>query len=168
MARLLGIRIKNYRALANFALGQVEYGKGEPLPRLVCLIGPNGAGKSTVLDALGFLADALLKGVEAACDKSHRGGFERLRTQGQLGAIEFAVFFEDDDSKRPIVYELAVDLVGAVPVVVRETLRQRQQGKTAGAPYFFLKLEKGKGKVWSGQSVGAPAKQRRFRASKVG
>jgi hypothetical protein len=30
MARLLGIRIKNYRALADFRLGQVEYGKGEP------------------------------------------------------------------------------------------------------------------------------------------
>ena len=45
MARLLGVRIQNYRALFDLRLGQVEYGKGNPLPRLACLIGPNGSGK---------------------------------------------------------------------------------------------------------------------------
>jgi AAA15 family ATPase/GTPase len=87
MARLLGIHIKNYRALADVCLGQVEYSKGIPLPRLACLIGPNGSGKSTVLDAFGFVADCLLEGVEAACDKPWRGGFERLRTQGSKEPI---------------------------------------------------------------------------------
>ena len=89
MARLLGIRIKNYRALADFQLGQVEYAKGDSLPRLTCLIGPNGSGKSTVLDAFGFVADCLLEGVEAACDKPNRGGYDRLHTQGTHGPIEF-------------------------------------------------------------------------------
>lgn len=159
MARLLGIRIKNYRALADFQLGQVKYGEGDALPRLACLIGPNGSGKSTVLDAFGFVADCLLEGVEAACDRSNRGGFDRLHTQGTSGPIEFEIFFEADDSKRPIVYELFVDLVNNVPSVVRETLRQRQQGETRGKPYYFLKLEKGNGKVWVGQSVDIKAER---------
>lgn len=159
MARLLGIRIKNFRALADLSLGQVTYGKGESLPRLVCLIGPNGSGKSTLLDAFGFVADCLLEGVEAACDKPARGGFENLRTQGQPGPIEFELFFEDDDHERPIAYLLHVDLVNGVPAVVKETLRQRQQGETLGKPYHFLKLENGTGKVWAGQSVDARAER---------
>jgi AAA15 family ATPase/GTPase len=132
MASLLGIRIKNYRALADFRLGQVQYGRGEPLPRLACLIGPNGSGKSTVLDAFGFLADCLLEGVEAACDKPHRGGFDRLHTQDSSGPIELEMFFDAGDAARPIVYELFVDLVKNVPSVVKETLRQRQRGETRG------------------------------------
>jgi len=160
MARLLGIRIKNYRALADFRLGQVEYGKGEALPRLVCLIGPNGSGKSTVLDAFGFISDCLLEGVEAACDKSSRGGFDRLRTQGVTGPIEFEIFFDADEPARPIVYELFVDLVNEVPSVVKETLRQRQKGETRGKPYYFLKLENGKGKVWFGESVEGKAQSK--------
>lgn len=160
MARLLGIRIKNYRALADLQLGQVTYAKGDALPRLVCLIGPNGSGKSTLLDAFGFVADCLLEGVEAACDKPARGGFENLRTQGEDGPIEFELFFEDDDAERPIVYLLHVDMVDGVPAVVKETLRQRQQGETLGKPYHFLKLENGSGKVWAGQSVEVKAQSK--------
>jgi predicted ATPase len=157
MARLLGIRIKNFRVLADFRLGQVQYGKGTPLPRLACLIGPNGSGKSTVLDAFGFVADCLLEGVEAACDKPGRGGFDRLRTQGQDGPIEFELFFDAGEPERPIVYEFHVDTINNVPAVVKETLRQRQQGETRGKPYFFLKLAGGQGKVWVGQSVDVKA-----------
>lgn len=161
MARLLGLRVKNFRALADFKLGQTEYAttKDSALPRLTCLIGPNGSGKSSVLDAFGFVADCLLDGVEAACDKPGRGGFDRLRTQGASGPIEFEIFFEDDDPARPIVYQLHVDEFDGIPGVVKETLRQRQQEETRGKPYFFLKLERGKGKVWSGQSVGVKAEK---------
>jgi predicted ATPase len=154
MARLLGIHIKNYRALADVRLGQVQYSKGTPLPRLTCLIGPNGSGKSTLLDAFGFVADCLLDGVEAACDKSWRGGFDRLRTQGASGPISFEIFFEAGDDSRPIVYQLVVDLVDGVPAAVEETCRQRREGETLGKPYYFLKLKRGKGKVWTGQAVG--------------
>ena len=160
MARLLGIRVKNYRTLSDLRLGQVQYAKGTPLPRLTCLIGPNGSGKSTILDAFGFVADCLLEGVEAATDKPSRGGFDRLRTQGADGPIQFELFFEDDDPDRPMVYELHVDLVNGVPAVIKETLRQRQQGETVGKPYYFLKLEKGAGKVWAGQSVETKAQKR--------
>lgn len=154
MARLLGIQIKNYRALANVSLGQVQYGRGTSLPRLTCLIGPNGSGKSTVLDAFGFVADCLLDGVEAACDKPWRGGFDRIKTQGANGPISFEIFFEAGDKSRPIVYQLVVDLVGGVPAAVEETCRQRREGETVGKPYYFLKLKNGKGKVWAGQAVG--------------
>lgn len=154
MASLLGIHIKNYRALADVSLGQVQYSRGTPLPRLTCLIGPNGSGKSTVLDAFGFVADCLLDGVEAACDKPWRGGFDRLRTQGASGPISFEIFFEAGDPSRPIVYQLVVDVVDGVPAAVEETCRQRREGETLGKPYYFLKLNRGKGKVWTGQAVG--------------
>lgn len=154
MARLLGIRIKNFRSLQDVALGQVQYGKGEPLPRLACFIGPNGSGKSTILDAFGFIADALLEGVELACDKPWRGGFEQLRTRGATGPISFELFFEDDDAARPIGYTFSVDLVDGVPSVVEESLRQRRQQETKGKPYYFLKLKNGTGKVWAGDMLG--------------
>lgn len=159
MARLLGIRIQNYRSLVDLRLGQTSYStkRDESLSRLTCLIGPNGAGKSAVLDAFGFVSDCLLDGIENACDKPGRGGFERLRSQGATGPIEFELFFEDDDVDRPIVYRFSVDLVGNVPAVVEETLRQRQQGEKRGRPYHFLKLKEGSGKVWAGQSVGGKA-----------
>lgn len=155
MARLLGIRIKNYKSFADLKLGQVEYGKGEPLPGFVCFIGPNGSGKSTLLDAFGFVSDCLLEGVEGACDKPARGGFERIRTQGSTGPITFEIFFEHDDPDRPIVYKLHIDLVEGVPSVIKETLRQRRRGETRGKPYFFLNLTRGRGRVWAGDRVGA-------------
>lgn len=150
MAKLLGIRIRNYRALRDIGIGQVEYGKGTPMPALSCFIGPNGAGKSTLLDAFGFLADCLLEGVETACDKPGRGGFDRLRTQNSDGPIEFELFFDAGDRARPIAYVLAIDLADGVPVVAKESLRQRRQGEDRGKPYHFLKLTRGKGKVWAG------------------
>lgn len=151
--RLLGIHIKNYRALADLSLGQVRYAEGDALPGLACFIGPNGSGKSTLLDAFGFVADCLLEGVEAACDKPARGGFDHLRTQGAKGPIEFEIFFDDGDPARPIVYRLCVDVIEGVPGVVSETLRQRRLGETKGKPYHFLKLERGNGKVWAGDYV---------------
>jgi predicted ATPase len=74
--------------------------------------------------------------------------------------MEFEIFFEADDPARPIVYELHVDLVNGVPSVVKETLRQRQQGETRGKPYYFLKLEKGTGKVWAGDAVDVKAQSK--------
>lgn len=151
MARLQGIRIQNFRALADVAIGQAKYASGDPLPGLSCFIGPNGSGKSSLLDAFGFISDCLADGVEAACDKPSRGGFERLRTQGKSDPVMFELFFGDGDPERPIVYALHVDLVGGIPSVVEESLRQRRKGETRGKPYYFLKLQKGKGKVWAGK-----------------
>jgi predicted ATPase len=153
-SRLLGIRIKNFKSFADLSLGQVHYGSGESLPRFACFIGPNGSGKSSLLDAFGFVADCLLEGAEAASDKPHRGGFDRLRAQGVEEPISFEIFFEDEDSQRPIVYEIEIDLADGVPVVTKEYLRQRRKGETRGKPYYFLKLDRGRGKAWAGDALG--------------
>ena len=58
---------------------------------MTAVIGKNGVGKSALFDAFGFLSDALKLGVEEACDARGRGGFERMRTQGETGPIEFEV-----------------------------------------------------------------------------
>ena len=154
MSALLGTRIRNFKAFADLKLGQVEYAKGQALPRFACFIGPNGSGKSSLLDAFGFIADCLLEGVEVACDKPHRGGFDRLRTQGATGPMSFELVFSDDEPARPIVYAFSVDVdASGVPQVITESLRQRRRGETRGKPYHFLKLTKGRGKVWAGDYV---------------
>ena len=48
---------------------------------MTAVIGRNGVGKSSLFDAFGFLADCLKMGVEEACDV--RGGFDRIRSQGE-------------------------------------------------------------------------------------
>src|SRR3954453_3087744 len=124
MPQLLGLRIQNYKSLADVSLGQTGYGQGSPLPALSCFIGPNGSGKSSLLDAFGFLADCLREGVEAACDKPQRGGFAKLRTQGRQEAIRFDLYYRESPQARPITYSFAIDERGGVPVVVEEFLRQ--------------------------------------------
>jgi predicted ATPase len=154
MARLLGLKIKNFKSLADVSLGQTAFGVGgPPLPSLSCFIGANGCGKSTLLDAFGFMADCLREGVEAACDKPHRGGFARIRTQGRLGAIRFDLYYRENSSARPITYSFAVDEYDRVPVVVEEVLLQRRKGQRRGRPYPFLRLENGTGSVWAGDST---------------
>ncbi len=152
MARLLGFRIKNYRSLADVTFGRVKHNQGEELPGLTCLIGANGSGKSNVLDALGFISDTLKEGVEAACDKPHRGGFRKLRTQGQSGAMEFHLYYREADAERPITYVFSVDDENGVPVVMTERLLQGKQAGGRGKPYTFLDLKKGKGLAWRGDA----------------
>jgi predicted ATPase len=151
VAHLLGIQIKNYKALADVTLGKVEHGRGDDLPGFACFIGPNGSGKSSLLDAFGFLADSLRDGVEAACDQPHRGGFERLRTQGRTGPISFKLYFRQTPSSRPITYTFAVDTEDGVPVVTSELLQQRRKGQKSGRPFPFLRLQSGEGDAWSGE-----------------
>ncbi len=154
MAILEGIQIENYRALRNVSLGQLSSTEGQPLPRLMAVIGANGSGKSTLLDALGFLGDCLADGVEAACDKPHRGGFERLRTRGVDEAIKFEIRYRQTVQARPISYSLHVDADRyGRPQVVFERLRQSRKGqKSIGRLYSFLELKNGRGPVWSGES----------------
>ena len=153
MAQLLGLNIKNYRSLADVQLGQIGYGQGEPLPSLSCFIGPNGSGKSTLLDAFGFMADCLREGAEAACDRPHRGGFARLRTQGSTAPIEFQLYYRETPQSRPITYRFAILEEGGVPIVVMEELRQRRKGQKYGRPYPFLQLHRGRGEAWAGEAT---------------
>ena len=80
VALIEGFRVQNYRSLRDVALGGCRAIRTPTiLAPLTVVIGKNGAGKSTLFDAFGFLADCLTIGVEAACDREQRGGFERLR-----------------------------------------------------------------------------------------
>ncbi len=153
MAQLLGLRIQNYRSLADISLGQIGYRKGEPLPALSCFIGPNGSGKSSLLDSFGFMADCLSEGVEPACDKPHRGGFHQLRTKGQTDSIRFELYYRQSHQSRPITYSFAIDEVRGIPAVVEETLRQGRKGQRFGRPHSFLRLEGGRGSAWAGEAT---------------
>jgi len=152
MARIEGIRIQNYRVLKDVSLGLTfENRDDEPLPGLMTIIGPNGSGKSSLMDALGFIGDCLRLGVEDACDRSHRGGFERIRTRGQDGPIQFEIYYRQDSKSRPISYSLHIDAVNNRPYVAYERLRQRRKGQKHGWPYSFLELARGQGYAWAGQ-----------------
>lgn len=164
MAILEGIRIQNYRALKDVTFGQTFENRktAEVLPRLMAVIGANGVGKSSLLDALGFVGDCLNEGVEAACDKPHRGGFERLRTLGSGGAIQFEIRYRQAKNERPISYGLHIDLDkrGRASVVF-ERLRQRRFGQGNRQPYTFLELVNGVGYAWTGEEIdGAEGKER--------
>lgn len=162
MPVLEGIRIQNYRSLRDVTLGRTFETEADVLPRLMAVIGANGAGKSTLLDALAFLGDCLGEGVEAACDKPHRGGFQRLKTLSVVGPIQFEIRFRQAQNERPISYSLHIDLdKRGRATVVYERLRQARKGASRGRPYTFLELADGAGFVWSGEEAdGKEGKER--------
>jgi predicted ATPase len=161
MAKIEGFRIKNFRSLKDVALGRLwNQQRAEPLTPMTAVIGKNGVGKSTLFDAFGFLADALKSGVEEACDSRGRGGFKRIRAQGQQGSIEFEVYYKEDGNARPITYEIAIDIDDSGrPFVLKERLRQRRKGQKHGWPFSFLVLNSGKGVVWKGVLEGRQIKE---------
>lgn len=151
MAKIEGFRIKNFRALQDVTLGRLwNTGKKvKPLTPMTAVIGKNGVGKSTLFDAFGFLADCLKTGVEEACYLRGRGGFEKIRSQGQRDPIEFEVYYKEDGNARPITYELAIDQdESGRPYVQKERLRQRRSKQKKGWPFSFLILNEGQGIVW--------------------
>ena len=155
MARIEGIRIQNYRSLKDVTLGKTfENQKTEPIKPLIAVIGPNGSGKSALMDAFGFIGDCLASGVEDACEKSHRGGFEKLRTKGQSEPIRFEIYYREEPKARPISYSLEIDLDNnGRPYIYHERLRQRRKGQSWGWPYSFLEVTNGKGFAWAGEAT---------------
>jgi predicted ATPase len=156
MARIEGIRIRNFRALRDVTLGKVlSLQTPEPLTPLTAVIGKNGSGKSTLFDAFGFLADCLRTGVEEAFDARGRGGFERVKSQNADGPIEFEIYYKEEGNARPITYELSIDRdATGRPYVLKERLRQRRKNQKYGWPFSFLILNEGKGLVWKGETEG--------------
>ncbi|MDE0078894.1 MAG: AAA family ATPase [Caldilineaceae bacterium] len=156
MATIQGIRVRNFKVLKDVTLGRLwDQRESQPLTDLTAVIGKNGVGKSALFDAFGFLADALNSGVEDACDARGRGGFERIRSQGETGPIEFDVYYKENRNARPITYEVSIDADGSGrPYVVRERLRQRRKGVSSGRPFSFLMFNSGKGVVWKGEQGG--------------
>jgi predicted ATPase len=155
MAKIEGFRVKNYRALRDVQIGKISSEqKTSPLTPFTVVIGKNGAGKSTLFDAFGFIADCLATDVETACDMKQRGGFERLRSKGVNEPIEFEIYYRESDSDRPISYSLSIDIdESGRPFVKSELLRQRRRKQSWGQPFAFLRLERGKGRVWAGDDA---------------
>ena len=156
MAKIDGFRVKNFRSLKDITLGRLwNQQNKKPLTPLTAVIGKNGVGKSTIFDAFGFLSDCLKFGVDEACDKGGRGGYQRLLSKGQEGPIEFEIYYKEDGNARPITYEVAFDIDDTGrPFVARERLRQRRSGQRRGWPFSFLVLDNGKGVVWTGNEAG--------------
>ena len=147
MARIEGLRIKNFRVLKDITLGKLwNTPDAAPLTPMTAVIGKNGVGKSTLFDAFGFLSDCLGEGVEAACWARNRNGFHNIRSKGQDGPILFDVCYREDGDAVPIIYGLCVDLDESKrPYVRLECLSQFPEIIEDGRlPYFFF-LQKGKG-----------------------
>ena len=156
MATLEGFRVRNFGVLKDVTLGRLwDRRKEEALTPMTAVIGKNGVGKSALFDAFGFLADALnFNNVEEACDARGRGGFEKMRSQGTTGPIEFDVYYREHGNARPITYQIAItaDEFGR-PYILRERLRQRRKGQKRGQPFSFLILNDGSGVAWKGEQV---------------
>ncbi|MBF0462859.1 MAG: AAA family ATPase [Magnetococcales bacterium] len=153
MAKLEGLRIRNYRALRDVTLGKLQTLQNvDSLTPMTVVIGKNGVGKSSLFDALGFLGDCLRVGVEEACDLRERGGFQRLRSHGVREPIEFELYYREGLNARPITYELVINLdKSGRPYVQGERLRQRRKGEPRGRPYSFLHRWEEWGLVWAGK-----------------
>ena len=153
MAKIEGFRVKNFKSLKDVALGRIwDQPQNDPLTPMTAVIGRNGVGKSALFDGFGFLADALKSGVEEACDARGRGGFEKLRTQGQTGPIEFEVYYRASVNVRPIAYLIQIEADEAErPYVLSEMMLEWRGDEI---PRFFLGLTKGRGMVWKGNQGG--------------
>ena len=153
MAKIEGLRIKNFKVFKDVTLGRLwNQQNRQPLTPMTAVIGRNGVGKSVLFDAFGFLADALKLGVEEACDAHGRGGFEKMRTQGRTGPIEFEVYYREHGNARPITYEIAIEAdESGRPYVLGERLRQRRRNQKYGRPFSFLWLDGGRGVAWKGE-----------------
>lgn len=144
MARIVGFRVKNFKVLKDVTLGRLwDQQHSQPLTHITAVIGKNGVGKSALFDAFGFLSDALKLGVEEACDARGRGGFEKLRTQGQKGPIEFDVYYyyREYENARLIAYKIAIEKdENGRPYVLEEHMVESDKS--------FLGLREGFGFVW--------------------
>ena len=156
MAKIEGIRIRNYRVLRDITLGRLWHMPDtSALTPMTAVIGKNGVGKSSLFDAFGFLADCLKLGVEEACDERGRNGFDRIRSQGSDGPIMFDVCYQGESQAQLITYELAVKTDDAGrPYVSYERLHQWGEDPASALPRVFLLLRDGGGVVWKGESQG--------------
>ncbi|MGD9210219.1 MAG: AAA family ATPase, partial [Desulfobacteraceae bacterium] len=156
MAKLEGFRIHNFKVLKDVTIGKLRHlKKASALTPITAVIGKNGVGKSTLFDAFGFLADCLKNGVEEACNLKGRGGFDRIRSQGANGPIEFEVCYREEGNTQPITYDLAIFPDDHQrPYVQKERLLQREKGQKHGLPFAFLLLDGGKGVVWQAEYNG--------------
>ena len=150
MARIEGFRVKNFKVLKDVTLGRLwDRPDAQPVTAMTAVIGKNGVGKSALFDAFGFLADALKSGVEEACDARGRGGFQRMRTQGEEAPMEFEVYYREDENSFPITYEVAIEVDESGRPYVSEEKMYEDRGEEI-ALSVFLFLSEGRGVAWKG------------------
>ena len=156
MAKIEGFRVRNFKVLKDVTLGRLWHQhEKKPLSDMTAVIGKNRVGKSVLFDAFGFLVDALRSGVEEACDQRGHGGFERLRSQGETGPIEFEVYYRESSKTQPITYRISIQADKfRRPYVLREYLSQEPKGIQGDSPFHFLFLMSGVGVAWKGAQAG--------------
>lgn len=134
---IVSLEVRNFRALR-----KVE----APLRRFQVLVGPNASGKSTFFDALAFIRDIMLVGLEAAVFGNMRFGVPLrasdpmdLTWQRSGEIIEIAIVAEIPQEKlsegsdfRFLRYELSVDTKEALRFA-NETLWLCPEDPTQGA-----------------------------------
>lgn len=111
MPRLLRLRLKNYRSVAecDLRLGPLTY-----------LVGANGSGKSNLMDALRFTAEALSHTLAHALQL--RGGLEAIRRKSVGHPHDFTVGFElVGGDGTPMSYSFTVGAVEGGATVTEES-----------------------------------------------
>ncbi|MCL6613112.1 MAG: AAA family ATPase [Firmicutes bacterium] len=138
-ARIVYMKVKNYRALKDVALTQIE--------PLTVLLGPNGSGKSTLFDVFSFLSECFQYGLRHAWDR--RGRARELKTRGERGPIVIELKYRERPELPLVTYHLAIDEGQQGPEVVEEWLEWRRQPR--GRPFRFLDFRCGRGQATSGE-----------------
>ena len=159
MARIEGFQVKNFKSLKDVKLGRLrDRGEEQPLTPVTAVIGKNGVGKSALFDAFGFLADALKSGVEEACDARGRGGFEKIRTQGQADPIEFEVLYREHENEPSIMYQIIIDMDEKErPYVLKEYMYEIL--KHGHGIVEFLLLDNGRGSLRKEEQEKTPKRE---------
>lgn len=139
--RITALRVRNYRALRDFALTD--------LTPLTVLMGPNGSGKSTVFDVFAFLSECFTDGVRKAWDR--RGRFRELRSRGGEGPILVEFKYREKRGTPLITFHLELDEEDGRPVVNHEFLRWTR-GRGSGRPFNFMEYRRGEGEVVTGEA----------------
>ena len=148
--RLESLTVKNYRALQDFRLKDLdsESRQVNPISPFTVLLGPNGSGKSTVFDVFAFLSECFTENLRRAWDR--RGRFRELRSRGATGPIEFTLQYRERPGDPRITYHLAIDESLHGPFIARESLGWKRS--SYGKPFLFLDFRNGEGTVISGES----------------
>lgn len=94
---LKSLHVQHYKSLSDI---HIDFGP------ITLLVGPNGAGKSNVVDALRFLRDAIVHGLDHAV--SDRGGIDVLRQYSPTKPhiVNIRAEFVDEETGRDFSYGL--------------------------------------------------------------
>ena len=80
-----------------------------------------------------------------------RGGFEKLRTQGQTGPIEFQVSYREPENVWPINYRIDIDADEFGRPYVSQERMLEDRGNNLLLSFLFLR--EGRGLVWKGSEA---------------